>query len=214
MISGVVRFEGGGFDGMDGLDLMFAFGDHPWPATGEWLDETSIGVPGGLVEIGILIGIRDLVKFLYSCPLHHDLLHRHLFFFIIFLIATITYIAYLMWNYSVVSPPLQPERNADTEIDNATLSTWPTLTYAEAKSRDPRAVNAICCNICFVDYKEDEREDKAMRLLPECGHLFHATCVDPWLWRQHTCPVCRSLVVNRDLQMPLAEVIPLEIEQA
>ncbi|XP_020693087.1 RING-H2 finger protein ATL39-like [Dendrobium catenatum] len=112
-----------------------------------------------------------------------------------------------MWNYSVVSPPLQPERNADTEIDNATLSTWPTLTYAEAKSRDPRAVNAICCNICFVDYKEDEREDKAMRLLPECGHLFHATCVDPWLWRQHTCPVCRSLVVNRDLQMPLAEVL-------
>ncbi|KAI0491482.1 hypothetical protein KFK09_025742 [Dendrobium nobile] len=130
-----------------------------------------------------------------------------IFIFIIFLIATITYITYLMWSYSVVAPPLQPERNADTEIDNATLSTWPTLTYIEAKSRDPRAVNAICCYICLVDYKEDEREDKAMRLLPECGHLFHATCVDPWLWRQHTCPVCRSLVVNRDLQMPLAEVL-------
>ncbi|KAI0491473.1 hypothetical protein KFK09_025733 [Dendrobium nobile] len=137
-----------------------------------------------------------------------------IFIFIIFLIATITYITYLMWNYSVVAPLPQLERNADIEIDNATLTTWPTLTYVEAKSRDPRAVNAICCYICLVDYQEDAREDKAMRLLLECGHLFHAACVDPWLWMQHTCPVCRSLVMNQDLQMPLAEVIPLEIEQA
>ncbi|XP_020697921.1 RING-H2 finger protein ATL70-like [Dendrobium catenatum] len=137
-----------------------------------------------------------------------------IFIFIIFLIATITYITYLMWNFYVVAPPLQPEHNVDTEINNATFSTRPTLTYAEAKSRDSRAVNSICYSICLVDYEEDAIEDKALRLLSECGHLFNATCVDLCLWWQQTCSVCRSFVVNQDMQTSLAEVIPLEIEQA
>ncbi|KAH0449669.1 hypothetical protein IEQ34_020361 [Dendrobium chrysotoxum] len=128
--------------------------------------------------------------------------------------STITYITWLVWHYYFVAHPLQPEYNAEIEIDNTTLSTWPMLTYAEAKSWDPRAVNAICCPICLVDYEEKEGEDKALRFLPECGHLFHAICADPWLWRRHTCPVCRSLVVNRDMQTSLAVVIPIEIEQA
>ncbi|KAH0450420.1 hypothetical protein IEQ34_021112 [Dendrobium chrysotoxum] len=128
-----------------------------------------------------------------------------IFIIIIFLIAAITYITCLAWNYSVVASPLQTEHNAETVIDNATLSTWPTLTYAEAKSRDPRAVNAICCPICLVDYEEEEGEDKALRFLPECGHLFHAACVEPWLWRRQTCPVCQSLVMNQDMQTSLAE---------
>ncbi|PKU67731.1 RING-H2 finger protein ATL70 [Dendrobium catenatum] len=133
---------------------------------------------------------------------------------IIFLISIITYIIWLVWHYSVVAPPLQPEYNAETEFDNTTLSTWPTLTYTEAKSQDPRAVNSICCSICLADYEEEKREDKALRLLPECGHLFHATCVDSWLWRRHTCPVCRSSMVYLDMQTSLAVVNPIDIEQA
>ncbi|PKU67724.1 Putative RING-H2 finger protein ATL71 [Dendrobium catenatum] len=129
-----------------------------------------------------------------------------IFIAIIFLIlmSTITYVTWLVWHYCVVAPPIQPEYNAETEIGNTRLSTWPTLTYAEAKSRDRRAFNAICCSICLVDY-EEEVEDKALRFLPECGHLFHATCVDPWLWRRQTCLMCRALVMNQDMQISLAE---------
>ncbi|KAL0906997.1 hypothetical protein M5K25_025532 [Dendrobium thyrsiflorum] len=142
-----------------------------------------------------------------SIPAHSTMIYAvAIFIVIIFLITTITYITWLVWHYFVVAPPIQPELNAEIEINNAMLSTWPTLTYAEAKSRDPRAVNAICCSICFVDYEEEEGEDKALRLLPECGYLFHATCVDPWLWRRQTCPTCRSLVVNQDMQTSLAEL--------
>ncbi|PKU60453.1 RING-H2 finger protein ATL70-like [Dendrobium catenatum] len=131
--------------------------------------------------------------------------------------ATIAYICYLGWHYSGVALPLQPEHTAEAEaeaeigIDNERLRSWPMLTYAEAMSQDPRAVVASCCPICFFDY-EEQGDDNALRLLPECGHLFHAACVDPWLRRRQTCPLCRSLVGNEAMQTPSVEMISIEIE--
>ncbi|KAH0451099.1 hypothetical protein IEQ34_021791 [Dendrobium chrysotoxum] len=62
-----------------------------------------------------------------------------------------------------------------------------------------RMVDANCCVVYLVDY-EEEVGDKALRLLLEYGHLFHATCVDPWLRRRWTyCPTHS------------VEVIPIEI---
>ncbi|KAH0462362.1 hypothetical protein IEQ34_009937 [Dendrobium chrysotoxum] len=141
------------------------------------------------------------------------MIYAVIFIVILFLIAAIAYICYLVWQYPGVSPPLQPEHTAEIEIgiDNERLKTWPTLTYTEAMSQDPRAVVASCCYICHVDY-EEQGEDNTLRLLPECGHLFHAACVDPWLRRRQTCPVCRSLVMNEAMQTPSAEMIPMEIE--
>ncbi|KAL7939927.1 hypothetical protein V8C42DRAFT_163735 [Trichoderma barbatum] len=43
------------------------------------------------------------------------------------------------------------------------------------------------CSICTEMFEEGIR----LRSLP-CGHLFHPTCVDPWLLeRSVTCPLCR-----------------------
>jgi uncharacterized membrane protein YeaQ/YmgE (transglycosylase-associated protein family) len=44
------------------------------------------------------------------------------------------------------------------------------------------------CAICLQDLKDGE----CTRLLPSCGHLFHLNCIDEWLTRQGTCPVCRK----------------------
>ncbi|XP_054780240.1 RING-H2 finger protein ATL70-like [Prosopis cineraria] len=54
-----------------------------------------------------------------------------------------------------------------------------------------------CCSICFMDYKETDK----LRLLPNCGHLYHLHCVDSWLKLNPTCPLCRtssSVVSRRD----------------
>lgn len=41
------------------------------------------------------------------------------------------------------------------------------------------------CVVCLGDY---EQEDKLRRLA--CGHIFHVECVDEWLKRHKTCPLC------------------------
>lgn len=37
-----------------------------------------------------------------------------------------------------------------------------------------------------------EYQDKeVLRIMPTCGHNFHLSCIDVWLRKQSTCPVCR-----------------------
>ncbi|CAK9328477.1 unnamed protein product [Citrullus colocynthis] len=43
------------------------------------------------------------------------------------------------------------------------------------------------CSICLGEYEEKE----VLRIMPKCGHSFHLTCIDVWLRKQSTCPVCR-----------------------
>ncbi|KAH0463653.1 hypothetical protein IEQ34_008235 [Dendrobium chrysotoxum] len=131
---------------------------------------------------------------------------------VLFLVPTITFICYLICFRSTAAPSLQPEHKTETRLSDTTLEFWPNLTYAEAKRQDPRAATAGSCSICLVDYDEKEKEgkDQPLRLLPDCGHLFHAVCLDPWLLQHGTCPLCRSSVMNVAKQMPLADAIPFE----
>ncbi|KAL3523619.1 hypothetical protein ACH5RR_016453 [Cinchona calisaya] len=43
------------------------------------------------------------------------------------------------------------------------------------------------CTVCLADYHKED----TLRILPSCGHYFHAACIDMWLYNHSTCPVCR-----------------------
>lgn len=43
------------------------------------------------------------------------------------------------------------------------------------------------CIVCLADYHKED----TLRILPSCGHFFHAVCIDMWLHQHSTCPVCR-----------------------
>ena len=44
------------------------------------------------------------------------------------------------------------------------------------------------CSICLEDFTKDEK----LRLLP-CGHIFHTSCILPWLTKRATsCPLCKK----------------------
>jgi len=45
------------------------------------------------------------------------------------------------------------------------------------------------CIICMEDFREGDEQ----RTLP-CFHRFHAACVDPWLHRHCTCPICKHRI--------------------
>ncbi|KAJ7012226.1 RING-H2 finger protein ATL57 [Populus alba] len=44
------------------------------------------------------------------------------------------------------------------------------------------------CAICLGEFEEKE----AVKMIPECHHVFHLQCIDTWLAMHVTCPVCRG----------------------
>lgn len=88
-------------------------------------------------------------------------------------------------------------------LDETTLRNYPKLLYSQAKSHNNKRDFLISsgCSICLVDYKDNDK----LRLLPDCHHIFHVKCIDPWLRLHPTCPNCRS----SPFPSPLAEVVPL-----
>lgn len=101
------------------------------------------------------------------------------------------------------------EDSISTEViglDESALLSFPTLLYSQAKLGAYGADStAPCCSICLTDYRESD----TLRFLPECGHLFHQKCVDPWLRLRPTCPNCRNSPLPSPLATPLAEVTPI-----
>ncbi|CAA6671937.1 unnamed protein product [Spirodela intermedia] len=43
------------------------------------------------------------------------------------------------------------------------------------------------CAVCLQDFKNGE----SAKRLPVCCHLYHAACIDEWLLRHRSCPLCR-----------------------
>ncbi|QCD98130.1 E3 ubiquitin-protein ligase [Vigna unguiculata] len=108
-------------------------------------------------------------------------------------------------NRRLTSNALEPHHSiVDVSLDEATILSYPTLLYSEAKVQKCDST-ATCCSICLADYKDTD----TLRMLPDCGHQFHLKCIDPWLRLHPTCPVCRTSPIPTPLSTPLAEVVPL-----
>ncbi|KAF9621651.1 hypothetical protein IFM89_025562 [Coptis chinensis] len=45
----------------------------------------------------------------------------------------------------------------------------------------------ISCSVCLQDFQLEEK----VRILPFCHHMFHLPCIDKWLMKQGSCPLCR-----------------------
>lgn len=51
------------------------------------------------------------------------------------------------------------------------------------------------CSICLENYRPQE----LVRSIPRCGHYFHAHCIQEWLIKSTTCPVCRTVLLDNGL---------------
>ncbi|CAN6382163.1 unnamed protein product [Urochloa humidicola] len=44
------------------------------------------------------------------------------------------------------------------------------------------------CSVCLAELEDGE----ALKMLIPCKHYFHTACVDEWLRKSATCPICRA----------------------
>ncbi|CAH8312748.1 unnamed protein product [Eruca vesicaria subsp. sativa] len=91
-------------------------------------------------------------------------------------------------------------------LDEDVIKSFPKLRYEEARvsySLQKDATATSCCSICLADYKKKDM----IRVLPDCNHLFHDKCVDPWLMIHPTCPVCRKSPLPSPAMTPVADAV-------
>uniref|UniRef100_A0A0A9E8N7 RING-type domain-containing protein n=1 Tax=Arundo donax TaxID=35708 RepID=A0A0A9E8N7_ARUDO len=91
-------------------------------------------------------------------------------------------------------------------LDPAVIGSYPRVPFSRAGAG---ADAEAACSICLSEYREGEM----LRVMPECRHRFHLACLDAWLRRSASCPVCRSspipTPVATPLSTPLSELVPL-----
>ncbi|KAL6633788.1 hypothetical protein ACP70R_026459 [Stipagrostis hirtigluma subsp. patula] len=85
-------------------------------------------------------------------------------------------------------------------LDPFAVAAIPTMQYS---SEAFHSKDDAQCSICLGEYNEKE----ILRIMPTCRHNFHLECIDVWLQKQTTCPICR--VSLKDLPGAKATASPL-----
>ncbi|XP_063627308.1 E3 ubiquitin-protein ligase RNF115-like [Cydia splendana] len=68
---------------------------------------------------------------------------------------------------------------------------------SEAVTEEQAAANTSC-SVCWENFQLGEMVSKL-----QCEHIFHSTCIEPWLQLHATCPICRRSLLTEE---PQAEV--------
>ncbi|KAM7253295.1 hypothetical protein ACFE04_025913 [Oxalis oulophora] len=104
-------------------------------------------------------------------------------------------VARCAWIRRLSSPPSAanepPPSAANKGVKKKVLKTLPKLTYEDYNNSSTAAGKLSECAICLADFAAEEE----LRVLPQCGHAFHVSCIDTWLGSHSSCPSCRQILV-------------------
>uniref|UniRef100_A0A7N1A2W4 RING-type domain-containing protein n=1 Tax=Kalanchoe fedtschenkoi TaxID=63787 RepID=A0A7N1A2W4_KALFE len=81
---------------------------------------------------------------------------------------------------------------ANKGLKKKILHSFPKFAYDSSS----RSFSAQDCPICLAEFADGDE----IRVLPQCGHGFHAGCVDTWLGSHSSCPSCRRILVGSRCQ--------------
>ncbi|WCJ42527.1 RING/U-box superfamily protein [Euphorbia peplus] len=75
-------------------------------------------------------------------------------------------------------------------IDESVIQSLPFFRFSSLKG----SKEGLECAVCLSKFEDIE----VLRLLPKCKHAFHINCVDKWLEKHSSCPLCRAKVSADD----------------
>ena len=65
----------------------------------------------------------------------------------------------------------------------------------------------VNCSVCLGDINMFDKEVSVLN----CGHFFHANCVNDWLQHKMNCPECRAIVISDNLARNISPKINQEM---
>ncbi|KAB2623622.1 RING-H2 finger protein ATL80-like [Pyrus ussuriensis x Pyrus communis] len=80
--------------------------------------------------------------------------------------------------------------SANKGLKKKVLQSLPKFTYGTGGAEPPPKLGSECA-ICLGEFAEGHE----IRVLPQCGHVFHVGCIDTWLGSHSSCPSCRQILV-------------------
>ncbi|KAK2451932.1 RING/U-box superfamily protein [Trifolium repens] len=87
-------------------------------------------------------------------------------------------------------PTLMRSRSRFSGIDKTAIESLPFFKFSSLKG----SKEGLECSICLSKFEDIE----ILRLLPKCKHAFHIDCIDHWLEKHSSCPICRHKVNIED----------------
>ncbi|XP_050215894.1 E3 ubiquitin-protein ligase ATL42-like [Mercurialis annua] len=78
-------------------------------------------------------------------------------------------------------------------IDKTVIESLPFFKFSSLKG----SKKGLECAVCLSKFEDIE----VLRLLPKCKHAFHIDCVDQWLEKHSSCPLCRCKVSSEDAKI-------------
>lgn len=111
------------------------------------------------------------------------------------------------------SPPASPKARDRREVELA-ITAMPIFVHSSSSSGGGATGGggpaAAECAICIAEFADGDKG----RLLPRCGHRFHARCVDTWFRFHTTCPLCRTTVLAAAVPPPSLPPLPAVAQTA
>lgn len=72
-------------------------------------------------------------------------------------------------------------------MSRALINKIPAIRFSAATD-SAQETDKTCCSVCLQDFGPRQ----FVRALPQCQHIFHVRCIDDWLQRNSSCPLCRG----------------------
>ncbi|KAM8893631.1 E3 ubiquitin-protein ligase RNF128a [Spinachia spinachia] len=134
------------------------------------------------------------------------------FLSIAFFIVTAASIAYFVFISANRLYSLNAHRRAERRLKSEAKRAIGRLQVRKLKASDEEtASDSHVCAVCIESYKAGE-----VVTVLTCDHIFHKTCIEPWLLERRTCPMCKcdilkALGVEEETKESLSAESPAEV---